>query len=278
MHDRIQVDRFKSPTCRRAGAGHGFTLIELLVVIAVIAILAALLLPALSQGKAEALGSSCLGNTRQLQLAWLLYAHDNNDRIVPVSGEVDLGWVDVNYGYANELVDNAYQSELPVTQGLLWPYTQGQGVYRCPAQQQVCTYDGGACKLFAITPVRSFTISEGLRSFMTAATPRLGQIAHPYPAMAFVFADENMYTIQDGGFDLMGGNEWQDAPAARHNGGGTLSFADGHSELHHWVEPSTVALNFAPLQTGGSWGYSFSGPNGTQNRDIAWLMVRYSEY
>src|SRR5438128_2444073 len=62
---------------------NGFTLIELLVVIAIIAILAAMLLPGLSKAKQRAQGIACISNLKQLQCAWLMYVHDNNDSMPP---------------------------------------------------------------------------------------------------------------------------------------------------------------------------------------------------
>src|SRR5690348_6226761 len=97
-------------TADRRGRRSAFTLIELLVVIAIIAILAAMLLPALSKAKTKAQGISCLNNTKQLTVAWKLYAGDNDDRLVynkPASTTDTNNWVGnvTSWGNSSQNVD-----------------------------------------------------------------------------------------------------------------------------------------------------------------------------
>jgi prepilin-type N-terminal cleavage/methylation domain-containing protein/prepilin-type processing-associated H-X9-DG protein len=262
----------------------GFTLIELLVVIAIIAILAAMLLPALSKAKAKAQSIYCASNTKQLQVCWLMYAHDANDSLVPNALENANAWIDgsgANLAYDLPGATNV----ATIRRGLLFQYNKQEKIYVCPGQTQVEVKSRGM--LLTLPPARSFSISgqmngggwngRGVDPIILGSNPasapaakKLTQINRPPPAMAFVFVDESEYTIDDGYFAVLVNDDvWQNFPAYRHGGSASLSFADGHSELKKWTEASTGLLKDPN-------GFVAAPRSGTQrNRDLQWLSDRY---
>ena len=71
----------------------GFTLIELLVVIAIIAVLMAILFPALNRAREQGKRTVCLGNLKQLTLCWIMFADDHDQRLISGNGGGANGWV-----------------------------------------------------------------------------------------------------------------------------------------------------------------------------------------
>lgn len=239
------------PRCRTAF--RAFTLIELLVVIAIIAILAGMLLPALSKAKTKAHGIQCLSNMKQLTLGWIMYADDFSDNLVWNDMEdKKAGWVRgiINYDPKNEHNTNVLYLKDP-NYAKLWPYTQATGIYKCPADPSKVVINGRP-----YPRVRSISLSQAMNSrndwlhYLTQAKYRvfrkMSDITPMGPSKAYVFIDEHPDSINFADFAVAMNDGVAptriyiiDYPASTHNGSGGLSFADGHAEVHKWLDPRT---------------------------------------
>lgn len=220
-----------------------FTLIELLVVIAIIAILAALLLPALAKAKERANATKCLNNTKQLELASIMYSDDNadvfvhNDTAGATGTDAAAGaWIQGNVQSYTTLPP--YSSW--VSSGVLWDYNKSFGIYQCPASRAVVNR--------GVPHNRSYSISvqlnckSGKTDAYTFVAKRMSEVKNP--SQVFVFGEENQISIDNGTmgvFSLATASYWN-PPTARHNNGATFSFVDGHAEIWRW-KGSLVELN-----------------------------------
>jgi prepilin-type N-terminal cleavage/methylation domain-containing protein len=261
--------------CRR-GPG-AFTLIELLVVIAIIAILAALLLPALARSKQQAMTTKCLSNHRQLIVAWTMYASDNGGVLVQNNA---LGTPEYNAGHSWILGDMQILPDMTnlydIQHGRLYPYNNGPGIYKCPADT-IAYQVGGTGPGY--DRIRSYSMSGQMNSEepMEAEFPcnvKESDILHPPPSHAFVFIDEAACSIDDGYYALdVLIREWQNLVAVWHDTGGNLDFADGHAEHWPWYDQLTLKL---ASYVGPSPPYNSEAPS--NSRDFPRVANAYATY
>ena len=233
----------------------GFTLIELLVVIAIIALLMSILMPALNRVREQGKRTTCLSNLKNLQLAWLMYADGNDDKIVngdsgEYTGMYSSSSAPFNKSHYNEkswvLRDwesgmTELRKKQAIMDGALYSYTTTLKVYKCPTvERKVLTSYG-----HITPPVRTYSVSDAMNcknwdDMGAAMCKRRLEIKDA--TFRIVFLD-------DGGTSpsALGGwttytNQWRwwDPPPVRHGDGSTFSFVDGHSDYKKWMDPRTI--------------------------------------
>ena len=261
-------------TCRRDACAtiseRGFTLTELLVVLGTLAILVAMLLPALAATQPRSKAYQCLNNMRQLALAWTLYANENNERLAlnndPGSGQGYLfpsgngspswtvGSLDWSSGTFNTNTDYLTNPKY----SCLASYLNGNyEIFACPA-----------CAYYASPPQRSIlhtdhrsrsvamnaAVGDGHKYGMSVnnvsgTTPwswspwyvarKTTDLNNPGPSRTWVFTDQHPDSIDDlilytAPFPT---TTFTELPGNLHNGAAGVTFGDGHVEMHRWIGP-----------------------------------------
>jgi prepilin-type N-terminal cleavage/methylation domain-containing protein/prepilin-type processing-associated H-X9-DG protein len=217
----------------------GFTLIELLVVIAIIAILMAILMPALARVREQGKRAACMGQLKQLALAWIMYADENDGKIVNGAAgfsNQNMAWGD----HRNELawIDvrdfrSGWDAQMDgIRRGALFPYLKNEDIYRCPTGRrgEAVTYS----IMFSMNAV-NHPWSQGVQG---AHVKKVSEI-RPNTAMRLVFIDEG-YMTSDAYAVYIDREQWFDSPPARHGDGTTVSFADGHADHWKWKGTDTI--------------------------------------
>jgi prepilin-type N-terminal cleavage/methylation domain-containing protein/prepilin-type processing-associated H-X9-DG protein len=246
----------------------GFTLIELLIVIAIIALLMAILVPALNRAKEHGKRALCLSNLRQLTMSWLMYSEENNDKIVnaaarggnpctlpatcgdasyptvaaqaPPPGDWDtthskeLPWIGNGWGdWCLGLYPPEDCQKCAMTSGALWRYVKEPQIYHCPT--------GVKGQLVSYTIMDNMNGLGALRAGVPSSLCFKNRNQIKNAAQKIVFMDEGRLTPDSFAvnYNIWG---WWDGPFVRHGNGTTVSFADGHAAWWLWKSKGTVAL------------------------------------
>jgi prepilin-type processing-associated H-X9-DG protein len=217
-----------------------------------------------------------MNTLKTMQLGWIMYTQDWKDFIPGNLWSQNLpgNWVSGWLNFADNHPDNTNTLLiLDKRYAQLGFYTKTPGAYKCPADR-IMVKNGGISR----ARVRSISMNGwmGLNSPGWSGNyviyQKVSQMSKPPPSSALVFLDEREDSIDDGFYAVnmdRARGELVNFPGSLHNGAGGLSFADGHTEIHKWVDPRTRP----PFKKGQKREFTLM-PN---NVDLTWLQDHATE-